>query len=259
MLWATTALAEAPDVAPATPAGTPWTVVAIGDSTPAGHGLDSDLAYPSAYGAMLAADLGVGVTVANHATGMTRTVAQWADHVRTDDALAHDLAAAQVVLVWLGWHDILPIVYRRTQMHWPDPMRAQLLAKNDELDGAWRDLLEALRSVAGPDCVLLVADTGLVSLLPEQFGREAYWPELKRLAYLDWRDALQQAAAATEARVVPTMEALGGPTGEDDLHPEFGAPDGLHFNAAGHRFLAELHRAHDGIRIDSVGSGGGAR
>lgn len=228
----------------------PWTVVAIGDSTPAGYGYPPELAYPAQYGTMLATDLGTSVSVANHATGATRTVAQWADLVRTDEGLARDLASAHVVLVWLGWHDILPIVYRRTQAHWPDPMRSQLIAKNQELGTAWRDLMHTLRSATGPDCVLLVADTGLIGFLAAQFGREAYWPELKRLAYLDWRDALVRAAEAVGARVVPTMVALGGTDGEQDLHPELSATDGLHFNDAGHRFLAELHRVHDGFEQD---------
>jgi lysophospholipase L1-like esterase len=228
-------------------AGRSWTVVAMGDSTPAGYGYPPELAYPAQYGTLLATDRGIAVSVANHATGATRTVAQWAALARTDEALARDLASARVVLVWLGWHDILPIVYRRTQAHWPNPMRAQLIAKNEELETAWRDLMQTLRSATGPDCVLLVADTGLIGILGAQFGREAYWPELKRLAYLDWRDALVRAAEAVGARVVPTMVALGGPDGEEELHPELSATDGLHFNDAGHRFLAELHRKHDGI------------
>ena len=126
-------------------------------------------------------------------------------------------------------------------------MRDQLIAKSVELEGAWHDLMTTLRTVAGPGAVLLVADTGLIGLLPAQFGRETYWPELKRLVYLDWRDALVGAAEAAGARVVPTLAALGGPDGEEDQHPEFAAADGLHFNAAGHRFLAEQHRTHDGM------------
>jgi lysophospholipase L1-like esterase len=252
-LVAGVARASEPRAAPANE--TAWHVVAIGDSTPAGWGQPPDLAYPTVYGALLAADLGIEVVVVNHATATTRTVAHWAEHVRTDEGIAHDLATARVVLVWLGWHDILPIVYRRTQAHWPQPMRTQLITKNDELVGAWHDLLAALRNATGPSCVLLVADTGLIGFLPAQFGREAYWPELKRLVYLDWRDALVQAAEAAGALVVPTMRALGGPDGEVDLHPELASSDGLHFNAAGHRFLAEQHRAHDGITMDAIGSG----
>jgi lysophospholipase L1-like esterase len=255
LLWA--GIAEAAESGTGTPgpapATVPWTIVAIGDSTPAGWGHAPDLAYPSVYGAALAAELGVEVEVVNHATGTTRTVAQWAERIRSDDALARDLASARVVVVWLGWHDILPIVYRRTQAHWPAPLRAQLEAKNAELGPAWHDLLTTLRAVVGPSCSILVADTGLIGFLPAQFGRETYWPELKRLVYLDWRDDLLRAAAEVDARVVPTMVALGGPDGQDDLHPELLSADGLHFNAAGHRFLADLHRMHDGIEDDGVG------
>jgi lysophospholipase L1-like esterase len=236
-------------------ANPPWTIVAIGDSTPAGWGHAPELAYPSVYGVALSVELGVESEVVNHATGTIRTVAQWAERVRSDEGLARDLTSAQVVLVWLGWHDILPIVSQRTQAYWPDPLRAQLEAKNAELRPAWRDLLTTLRAAGGPSCAILVADTGLIGFLPEQFGRESYWPELKRLVYLDWRCALLRAAEEADARVIPTMAALGGPDGEGDLHPELLSADGLHFNAAGHRFLADLHRTHDGIGVDAAGSG----
>jgi lysophospholipase L1-like esterase len=245
------AVAQGPLADPS--AGESWSVVVIGDSTPTGYGQPAALAFPSVYGALLAAELGVEVVVINHATNAHRSVAHWAGRIRTDVRLAPDLASARAVLVWLGWHDIMPIVLHADQTHWPDPLRAQLMAKNAELVGAWRDLLLNVRSVAGPGSVILVADSGLIPFLPQRFGHETYWPELKRLAYLDWRDALIRAAEAVDAIVVPTMTALGGPDGEN-LHPELLAADGLHFSAAGHRLLAEQYRAYDGIRIEAVRS-----
>ncbi len=224
-----------------------WLVVALGDSTPAGYGVRSDLAYPAIYGSLVAVDLGIEVNVANHATGETRSVAEWVDLLLTDEKLAADLAGAEIVTVWLGWHDILPIVHLKTTRSWPDPMRQQLQDRNAELATAWDDLLAAVQSTAPQGATVLVADTGLPAPLIEMFGGEPFWPELKRLVYLDWRDVLVRAAKEHGAIVVPTWAALSGPDGETELHPEFGSEDGFHMNETGQRFLAGLHRQHDGL------------
>lgn len=229
------------------PADEAWLVVAIGDSTPAGFGVGAASAYPQAYADLLADDFGIEVEVANHATGQTRTVRDWVEIIETDEHLIADLAEARVVLIWMGWHDILPIVYLRTAASWPDPIRGELIEKNADLSDAWPRLITAVREAVPPGATILVADTGLPSPIVEEFGDEAFWPELKRLVFLDWRDVLIGAAGDGDAIVVPTWEAGSGPDGETDLHPEFGSDDGLHLNEAGQRFLAQLHRDHDGL------------
>jgi lysophospholipase L1-like esterase len=224
----------------------PWLVVAIGDSTPAGYGVGSQLAFPVLYGGLLADELGVQVDVANYATGSTMSVGDWVDLIETNEDLHSDLESANVVVIWMGWHDILPIVYARSAASWPDPMRKDLTDRNVELAVDWNDLFGSIRALA-PDAHVLAADTALVSLLPETFGNEPFWPELKRLAFLDWRDALLEAAATHGAVVIPTWSALQGPDGETPTHPELDSEDGLHFNEAGQRFLADHFQLHDGI------------
>ena len=224
-----------------------WTVVAIGDSTPAGFGVAAEDRYPRVYADLLADDLGAEVRAANHATGQTRSVSEWVEIVQTDETLIADLSEADVVLVWLGWHDILPIVYLRSAMSWPDPIRPELLAKNDELAEAWPALIAMLRRTAPPDATILVADTGLPSPIVEKYGDEPFWPELEQLVFLDWRDVLIGSAAEHGAVVVPTWEAMTEAEGETDPQLDFASEDGLHLNEAGHRFLAELHREHDGL------------
>jgi lysophospholipase L1-like esterase len=86
---------------------------------------------------------------------------------------------------------------------------------------------------------------GWHDMLPSvHFGSAADWPEMERLAYLDWRDSVIDTADTHEVIVVPTWNDLHG-EGREDLHPEFSSPDGIHFNEAGQRHLAELFHRYD--------------
>lgn len=223
---------------------TPMLVVGLGDSTPAGFGVGSALAFPVLYGELLAEDLGTEVGVANHATGETRTVAEWVSLITEDEDLEEDVRSADVVVMWMGWHDIMPIVHFGAAADWP-AMQSQLITKNAEMAIAWNELFETIRELT-PDATVLVADTGLVGAVSERFGSEIFWPEMERLAYLDWRDSLIDAADTHDAIVVPTWNDLQG-EGREALHPEFSSSDGLHFNEAGQHHLAELFRRYDGI------------
>lgn len=218
----------------------PMLVVGMGDSTPAGFGVGSALAFPALYGQALADELETEVEVANHATGQTRTLTDWVSLMTEDPELEEDLRSADVVVLWMGWHDILPIVYGRSAAEWPS-MRSQLITKNDEMEVAWEDLFRTIRELA-PDATVLAADTGLVGVLHERFGNEDFWPEMERLVYLDWRDSLIEAAQAHEGVVIPTWADL-----QENPNPEYSSSDGLHFSEAGQRHLAELFRRYDGL------------
>ena len=73
-----------------------------------------------------------------------------------------------------------------------------------------------------------------------------YWPELKRILIDEWRPGLQAATKAHDATIIPFYDAMHGGGGEP-LHGELMQTDGIHLNADGHRFLAELHAANDGL------------
>lgn len=51
---------------------------------------------------------GVGVEVHNWATNSTRTVAEGSEQVHNNGYLRNDLRTANVIAIWLGWHDMIP-------------------------------------------------------------------------------------------------------------------------------------------------------
>ena len=86
---------------------TTWDLVALRDSTPAGYGVGADNSYIQIYAEYIEQDLGVDVVVHNWATNSTRTVAEWAEQVRNNDELRDNLRNAEVITIWLGWHDVM--------------------------------------------------------------------------------------------------------------------------------------------------------
>jgi hypothetical protein len=64
----------------------------------------------------------------------------------------------------------------------------------------------------------------------------------------NWRPGLRAAAEANRATVIGFKAAISRPNGEPTPEQRgFMQADGLHFTAEGHRFLAELHLAQDGL------------
>jgi len=236
------ALAQAPAAAPAP--GEPWTVVAIGDSFIAGVGVvrRSD-AMPHVYGRLLAEAVGAPVEVINHG-GWLHTVADWAIEVSASAPLATGLASADVVLVWLGYHDV---IRHLGSTPWPDPLRAELEGVVERSPASWDAFFAALTTAVPPHARILVGELLIPLYLFDRFGSYPDWPEIRRLAYLDWRVVMVETAERYGARVVPTFEAVNGPDGDAFLWTGSVRPDGLHADEVAHRFVAELFREHDGI------------
>lgn len=236
------AFAQAAAAAPAP--GEPWTVVAIGDSFMAGVGVvrRSD-AMPHVYGRLLAEAVGAPVEVINHG-GLPHTVADWAIEVSASAPLATDLASADVVLVWLGYHDVLRHL---GSTPWPDPLRAELEAVVERSPASWDAFFAALTTAVPPHARILVSELLIPPYLFDRFGSHPDWPEIRRLAYLDWRVVMVETAERYGARVVPTFAAFNGPDGDALVGPGSVWPDGLHADEVHHRAVAELFREHDGI------------
>ena len=236
-------VAQAPTQVPGP--GEPWTVVAIGDSFMEGIGVvrRSD-AMPHVYGRLLAEAVGAPVEVINHGTGQFCTVADWAVEVSASVPLATGLASADVVLVWLRYHDVLRHL---GSTPWPDPLRAELEAVVERSPASWDAFFAALTTAVPPHARILVSELLIPPYLFDRFGSHPDWAEIRRLAYLDWRVVMVETAERYGARVVPTFEAVNGPDGDALEGPGSVRPDGLHADEAAHRFVAELFRAHDGI------------
>lgn len=226
--------------------GEPWTVVALGDSFMAGVGVvrRSD-AMPFVYGRLLADEFGTPVEVLNHGSAESRTVAGWTARLTEPTGLAADLGRADVVLVWLGFHDVFGPL--GSGAAWPDPLRAQLAGIAERAPEDWDAFFAVLAAAVPPQARILVGELGIPPNLFDRFGAHPDWTEIRRAVYLDWRIAMVETAERYGARVVPTFAALNGPDGDEIVAPGSWWPDGLHFDEVFHRFVAALFREHDGI------------
>jgi len=238
---------------PGDPPGDPLTVVAFGDVTArAGHGVDRADVFPAVYAALLADALGVEVEVVNRASAGARTPAQWGSDIRSEGPLRTALARADVVLVWLCLTDRLDMFADFGPHQWPDPIRERLTAEEVSVfvspDGLEREIAVPLQAVVPEHATILVGDCFVTSRVSEVHAGQPYWHEFEGLAYGAWAAAAARAAGAIDAVLVPTYAALNGSDGATTVDAAFVLRDEpFRFNEAGHRFLAELFRQHDGL------------
>lgn len=217
-----------------------WDLVTLGDSTPTGALLDlGESAYPYVFAELIEQDLGVDVIVHNHATNRTLTVAQWVEIVQTDETLRANLADAEIVTIWLGWHNTIngAMGFRGD---WSDDHREAFAEMTATTPDDFDALLAGIAEI-GPDARIVIADGGIPPVLRDRWADEPYWPEMKRAIYLDWRDALVAAAEAHGATLV---------TVDDVSDPSLFHADGLHFSGEGHRFLAEVHHTQAALTVE---------
>jgi lysophospholipase L1-like esterase len=226
---------------------TTWDLVALGDSTPTGYRVGTGHSYVEVYAEYIQQDLGVEVVVHNWSTNSTRAVAEWVAEVRTNDELRDDLRNAEVVTLWLGWHDVIPNIgvprggpcYPRSQEVDLDCL-AEVTAP---MESAFENLLSEIVSLASPDkTLILIGEVGIPSLFVRRWQEDGTFDDLQQHAYEVWREYLVQAADRHRVYMVNTYEVLNGATGDQDMIPDYHQPDGLHLNEQGHKLLADLHR-----------------
>jgi len=226
---------------------TTWDLVALGDSTPTGYGVGADHSYVQVFAGYIEEDLGVDVSVHNWATNSTQTVADWVEVVRNNQELREDLRNAEVITIWLGWHDVIPSIgvgrggpcYKRADEVDVDCLREV----TDPMQEGFDKLLSEIVSLASPDeTLILIADAGIPSLFVARWKEYGTLDLLKRHAYEVWRDYIIQAASKHKVHVVYTYEVVNGPNGDQEVASEYIQSDGLHFNGQGHKLLADVHR-----------------
>jgi hypothetical protein len=135
---------------------------------------------------------------------------------------------------------------------WPGPLRDRLttgmwswLAVPDQFGP---DVAVPLRAAVPEHATILIGDCFMPSSVIEAHADQPYWPGFEQLTYGEWRAAVERAAAEIDAVVVPTYAALNGPDGAASVDPAFVLRlEPFRINEAGHRFLAELFRQHDGF------------
>jgi lysophospholipase L1-like esterase len=225
---------------------TTWDLVALGDSTPTGYGVGEEHSYVHAYAGYMKEDLRVDVVVHNWATNETKRVADWAEAVRNNDELREDLQNAQVITIWLGWHDVIPSIIIEGDNSRPDLRQDvdinSLREVTDPMQDAFDRLISEIVSIAPPDeTLILIADVGIPALFVKRCKEYGIFEIWKQYAYEVWRDYIIQAARKHNIHIVHTYEVINGPTGDQEMPSKYMQSDGLHLNKQGHRLIAALH------------------
>lgn len=223
-----------------------WDLVALGDSMATGYGVGLDEVYTQQYAALLEDELDITVTVRSHATNELTTVAEWVEVVATDESLRTDLREAEIVTLWLGFHDIGEAVFGGCTGDWPDPLKACFEEATASMPSDFDELLASIKDLVPEEATVLMADIGIPPAVLDQWSGKPFWPQMKHLLFDRMRDSVHVAAGANGVTVVHSYEALVGPNGEVP-YPQFLQSDRIHLNAEGHRFVAELHAAQDGL------------
>ena len=251
---ASSTMAATTTLAPTTSTGVApvWDVVALGDSYVAGAGLglggsdDPEKAFPGVYARALAEQIGVEVVL--HPYIDYGTVAQWNQRLAASGGMAEQIAEAEVMIVWLGYHNVVnPLYFQTCGTAWPEPLRTCLQEATETMPADFDQLLGSIEDLVPEGAVVMVANQGLSPIEIDEWGDEPFWPELKAVAFDGWSAGVEAAAAAHEAIFVDSAVWLMGPDGDQVLHREFLLPDGIHFTEAGHEALADLFLAADGL------------
>jgi len=225
-----------------------WDYVALGDSIPAGVGVPIGKSYVHLYADYLAQDLGVEVMLHNRSAGGETTVSLLGK-LQSDETVRALVSEAEVITIWVGSNDIWRLLYgpagAGNAKCGPigdldmDCFETEVQALVDRID----TILAEVRS-------LRTADQALVRIVNECNWFVVYWrdadafEQLKEPAFEIWSRAISDLAAKHGVAVVHTYVACNGPDGDDPIAADYLQPtDPWHFSEAGHKMIADLHRA----------------
>lgn len=215
--------------------------VALGDSIPAGWGV-GDENYVELFAEYLEQDLGGEVIV--HNLGFPgQTTSELLNRLQTNAAWREAVADADVITVWTGWNDLgFPVSQYEKGICGGDEnldcLREKVGQVNESIDATLDEIL-ALNS--SDDTRIMIANNVLGSRMVTDWNDNGWFDVLQKEAYESWHDHLVQAAQERGNIVVDTYRGVNGPAGDQANEGVF-LSDGLHFNAEGHKLLADLHR-----------------
>jgi lysophospholipase L1-like esterase len=216
-----------------------WDLVAIGDSTPAGYGVPQGHSYVDIYAGYIEEDLNVEVVVHNQASIATRTVADHVNLLKKDERLRNEIREAEVILIWLGWHDVIPHLFGTEDRCYANGEVDLVCLANvtDTMQVGFDELLAEITRLADPsETLILIADTGIPTLFVSQWKADGTFEIMSEHAYSVWQAYLIEAAEKYGVRVVPTSAFAG-------QRVEKMQEDQLHSNELGHIEIADLHRS----------------
>jgi hypothetical protein len=209
-----------------------------------------DAAFPGIYARLLGAEQGVTVTrhsyFPDQSSNEVRTVAQWNDVLATDQAMRRDLSRANVAIVLIGYHNVIPaLLFGECGTRWA-LLEKCLRTATKTMPADFEKLFGTIRELVPAGTTVLAGDYGIPTPLFDAWAAKPFWPEMKQVMYENWRTALEKAATAHGARVVHTYAALNGQNGERRI-PDDLTTDGWHFSAKGHGLLARIFLEQDSL------------
>lgn len=224
-----------------------WNLVALGDSTPTGYGVEKGHSYVQVYAEYIEKDLEVDVMIHNWATNETRKVADWVNDVQNNEELRDDLRNARIITMWLGWHDvILHILVERNDSSLRlkhELEKTHFREITEPMEEAYNQLLLEIASLANPEkTLILIADVGIPALIVKKCREYGILDVWKKHAHEVWRGYIIQSAKRHNIHVVHTYAIINGPDGNQETPSEYMQSDGVHFNERGHRLIADAHR-----------------
>lgn len=215
-----------------------WDYVALGDSTPAGYGMEDS--YVDYYAEFIEEDLGGRVEVHNFSRSGQST-SSLLNRLRTNEDLRAAVRDAEVITIWTGWNDFgEPLSqYRNETCGGEDNLecvREAVTALNANIDA----ILDEILSLTSPqDALIRIADVGIPFVATWKY--HGWFEMLQGPCYEAWREHLIEAAEQRGITVVYTYHVLNGPSGDETIEG-IHQSDGFHFNEEGHRLVARLHR-----------------
>jgi lysophospholipase L1-like esterase len=213
-----------------------WVYVALGDSTPAGYGVGG-VSYVNYYTEHLQEDLGVQVEVRNFARS-GETTGALLEALHGNSALRTALGKARIITLWTGWNDFWPVVSQF--MISGEVNLALVQEKIRSLRVNFNAILDEIL-VLRPAGRVIVRIADSANPFVNEWQSRGWLEKLRGPCFEAWRVPLVEGAKSHGFGVVHTYHAINGPTGAE-TGGEIFQEDGVHFNSAGHRLLAALHR-----------------
>ena len=216
-----------------------WDYVALGDSWPAGYGVEKS--YVDYYAEFIEQDLGVQVEVHNFSvSGQSATLLL--GQLRNNVEIREAIQAAEVITIYTGWNDLFRQLelYRREECGGEDNLdciRERVVTLNANIDGI---LDEILSLTSTQDTLIRIAENGIP--LMNSWLDKGWFEILRGPCYEDWSEHLIAAAEARGITVVYTYHVLNGPDGDQPMDESIMQSDAIHPNDEGHKLLARLHR-----------------
>ena len=213
-------------------------LTAFGDSTPAGLGVKPSESYVRIYSEYVEEDLKVEVEVNNWAEDKKRNISEWVHQVTTNEEFRDDLEKADIITIWIGWHEIMPYLYKTDRVY-----KKELNMTTNRMGEQFDLLFDEITRLAEPkNTLIIVSETGIPPAIIKTWKDIGHFQELKQYAYEDWRKQLIQAAKKHNVKVVPTYKTLNGKQGNSNLPDIYFQEDKVHFSIKGHKLLADIHR-----------------